>query len=70
MLPLFLASQDTGHHLTWRAYGPLSWESSLPSLRVVGGLCLEVSLGTWEPDPFLDDFFLIGNDLQFCVAKK
>ena len=44
LLPRVLASQDTGHHQTWRAYVPLSWESSLPSLRgVVGGLCLEVS---------------------------
>ena len=29
----------------------------MSSLRAVGGLCLEVSLGAWEPDPFLDHFF-------------
>ena len=23
----------------------------------MGGLCLEVSLGTWEHDLFLDDYF-------------
>ena len=40
----------------------------LPSLRAVSGLRLEVSLGTWEPDPFLDVCFLIGNDLS-CIAK-
>ena len=35
-LPQLLASRDTGHHQTSRAYAPLSWESSLPSLRAVG----------------------------------
>ena len=39
-------------------------------MRAVVGLCLEVSPGTWEHDPFLDDFFIIGNDLLFCIAKK
>ena len=34
----------------------------LPNLRVIRGLCLKVLLGTWEPDPFLDDCFLIGNN--------
>ena len=34
------------------------------SMRVSGGLCLEVLLGTWEPDPFLDHFLLIGNVSQ------
>ena len=34
-------------------------------MRAVGGLCLEVLIGTWEPDPFLGDFFLIGNDLLY-----
>ena len=38
-------------------------------MRAVGDLCLEVFPGTWEPDPFLDDFFLIGNDLLFCNTK-
>ena len=52
-----------------RAHAPLSRDASLPSLRVVGGRCLEVFPGTWEPDPFLDDFFLIGNDLLFCIAE-
>ena len=32
-------------------------------------MCLEVSVGTWEPDPFLDHFFLIGNDV-FLYLKK
>ena len=39
----------------------------MPSLRAVGGLCLEVSLGTWDFDPVLHDFFPIGNDL-FWIA--
>ena len=39
------------------------------SLRAVGGgLCREVSLGTWEPGPCLYQLFPIGNDL-FCIAK-
>ena len=42
----------------------------LPSLRAVDGRCLEVSFGTWEPDPFLDYFLLIGNDVLFCIAKS
>ena len=37
-------------------------------MRAVGGLRLEVLPGTWEPDPFVDNFFLIGNDLLFCIA--
>ena len=68
-LPGVLASQDTGHHQIWRAYAPLSWESSLPSLLAVRGLCLEVWLGTWD-DPFLEHVFMIGNDLLFCITKR
>ena len=34
----------------------LSVEPSLPSLRVVGGLCLEVSLGTWGLTQFCVNF--------------
>ena len=50
---------------------PLSYESSLPCSRAVGGLRLEVSLGTWEPNPFLYPFFSIGNYLLlFCIAKS
>ena len=36
-------------------------ESSLPSLRAVGGLCLEVSLGTQGPDPVLCQLCAIQN---------
>ena len=64
-LPRVLASQDTGHHKSWRAYAPLSLESSLPSVRAVGGLCLEVSLGTWGPDPIL---YQLKNDLEMGQA--
>ena len=39
--------QGTDHDQTWRVSAPLSVESSLPSLRAVGVLCLEVSLRTW-----------------------
>ena len=46
----------TGHG-TRQNYAPLSGESSLPILRTVGGLCSEVSLGTWEPAPFLVSTF-------------
>ena len=59
-----LASQNMDHDKKRRTYAPLSWESSLPSWKDAGGLCLEFSLETWEPDPFLDLFFPIGNELQ------
>ena len=37
---------------------------ALPAkVQAVGGLCFEVLVGTWEPDQFVDEFFLIGNDL-------
>ena len=52
-LPRVIASRHTGHHQTWKAYAPPSWQSSLPGLRGVGGLCLEVSFGTWGPDPVM-----------------
>ena len=38
----------------------IRWESALSSLRAVGGLCVEVSLGTWEPELFPDDYFSNG----------
>ena len=44
-----------------KMYAPLSVESSLPSLRAVRGLRLEVSLGTWGPGPFLYQLFAIQN---------
>ena len=65
-----LASQGTDHDQTWRGYAPLNGESSLSSLRTVGGLFLEVSLGTGEPDPFQYNIFPIGNDLLCCIAKS
>ena len=69
-LPRVLTSQDTGHHQTWRACAPLSRESSLPSLRAVGGLCLEMSPGTWGPDPVLYQLFAIQNRRSFLIGKK
>ena len=33
----------------------------MPSLRAVGGPCIEVSLGTWEADPVLYQHFAIQN---------
>ena len=39
-------------------------------MRAVSDLCLEVLPGAWEPDPFLDDFFLIGNDLLLFHKKS
>ena len=38
-------------------YASLSGESSLPSLEAVSSLCLEVSLGTWGPDPVMHHLF-------------
>ena len=69
-LPRVLGSQGTGHDKTWRVYAPLSWESSLLSLRAVGGLWLEVSPEAWEPDPFLVLFFSVENDLLFRIEKS
>ena len=54
---LVLASQNTGHYNTQRVYAPLTRESSVAGMRAVGGLCLEVSLGTWEPDLFIYQLF-------------
>ena len=46
-------------------------ESSLQSLRAVGGLCLEVSLGTWEPDIlFLLSFFFRSEMTSCFVSQK
>ena len=69
-LPRIFASQDTGRHQTWRAYAPLSLESSPPGLRAVGGLCLEISLVAWGPDPVLYQLFAIQNRRSFPIRKK
>ena len=63
-----LASQGTDHDNTWRLVAPLCWSSSPPSLRAVGGLCLEVSLGTWEPRPFL--FFSFRSETTSCSVSQ
>ena len=60
----------TNHNQTWRAYAPLNVEFSLPSLRAVGGLCLDLSLGTWGPDPVLYQPFAIQNRRSFPIRKK
>ena len=46
-------------------YASVSGESSLPCLEAVSGLCLEVSLGTWGPDPIL---YQLKNDLEMGQA--
>ena len=69
-LPRILASQGADHDQTWRVCGPLSVESSPPSLRAVDGLCLKVSLGTWEPDPVLDQLFANTEQEVFPLGKK
>ena len=38
-------------------------------MRALGGLCLEGSLGTWEHDPFLHDFFF-WSELTCSVSQK
>ena len=57
--PRALASRGRDHAQTWRVYASLSLESSQPSLRTAGGLCLEVLLGTRVPDPFMDQLCAI-----------
>ena len=39
-------------------------------LRAVDGPCLEVSLGTWGPDPFLYQFFAIQNRRSFPAGHS
>ena len=68
-LPQVLASQDTSHQ-TSRAYAPLRRQSSLPGLRAVDGLCLEVSLGTRGPDPVLYQLFAIQSRKSFPIRTK
>ena len=51
-------------------HAPRSVEPSLPSLRAVGGLCLEVSLGTCGPDTVLYQLFAIQNRRSFPIRKK
>ena len=43
---------------------------SLPSLRTIGGLCLEVSLGMWGTDPVLYQLFAIQNRRSSPIRKK
>ena len=50
-----------GSRLTLRLHAPLSVESPLPSARAVRGLCLEVPLGTREPDPSLINRFFFAH---------
>ena len=38
-------------------------------MRTVGGVCLEISLKTREPDPFLSELFPIDKDLLFCTKN-
>ena len=68
--PRVLASQGTDDCETWRVYAPLSVGLSLPSLRAVGGLRLEVSLGTGGADPVLYHLFGIQNRRYFLTRKK
>ena len=72
--PRVRASQRTDHGKTSRVYTSLSWESSMPSLRAVGSMCLAVSLGTWEPVcPISVLFFLESKgppDLLFYVSQN
>ena len=68
-LPRVLTPQDTGPHLTWRTHAPLSCVSSLPSLKAVGDLCLEVSLRMWGPDPALYLHFAMQNRRSFLITK-
>ena len=70
LMPRVLVSQGTDHDQTWRAYAPLVVGSSLPSLRVVDGLCLKVSLGTWGPDPVMYQLFAIQNRTSFPIRKN
>ena len=67
--PRVLASQARDHDQTWRMYDPLSAGSSLPSLRAAGDLCLNVSLGSWEPDPFLYQLFFRW-EMPSCSASR
>ena len=69
-LPRVLVSQDTDHHQTSGAFPLLRWQSSLPSLVAVGGLCLEVSLGTLGPDPVLYKRFAIQDRRSFWIRKN
>ena len=45
-------------------------ESPPASLGALGGLCLEVSPGTWGPDPVMYQLFAIQNRRSFTVKKK
>ena len=38
-------------------------------MRAVDGLGLEVSLGTWEPDPYLYHFFAIQNKREKMIEN-
>ena len=66
--PRALASQATEYGKTWKEYAPLALESSLPRFRVVGNLCLEVSLGTWEPAHFCAKRFR--SEMTSCSVSR
>ena len=71
-LPGVLASQDTGHHLTWRACAPLRWELRVLAAMFEGSRWsvsrgLAWNVGAWPVSTWF--FFLVGIDL-FCVAKS
>ena len=42
----------------------------MPSFRAVGGPCLEVSLGMWERDPDLDQFFFRSKMTSCSESQK
>ena len=58
------------HDQTWRADAPLNVDSSLPSLRAVGGLCPEISVGTWGADQFCIKFLRHRTGGHFRSKKK
>ena len=68
--PRVLDSHGTDHDQTWKVYAPLGVQSSLLLLRVVGCLCLEVSLRTWGADLFLYQLFAIQNRRSFPIGKN
>ena len=39
-------------------------------MRAVGGLCLDISLVTWGPEPVLYQLFAIQNRRSFAIRKK
>ena len=47
----------------------INTQPSLPSLKAVGGLCLEVSLRTWGPTHFCINVFAMQNTRPFSIRK-